>query len=199
MCIRDRYGIGAHFLGHLGSEHLGHRRLGQAGLAGIFQHGGAPGQQSGCVDLGGHIGQAKTDGLVVDDRRAKGFALLGILYRRFEGRTRHAHRLRGNSDAPGFEVGERNAIALAFRAKQSAGRNTAVLENDLRGIGSVLSQLFLDTGNDISGHIGRHQEAGNSLFTGRLVGDREDDRGLCVLAGRDELLDTCLLYTSRCV
>jgi hypothetical protein len=41
----------------------------------------------------------------------------------------------------------------------------------------------------VAGRIGRHQEAGDALLAGGLVGDGEDDGDVGVLAGGDELLD----------
>jgi hypothetical protein len=72
---------------------------------------------------------------------------------------------------------------------RQVGRDAAVLEQDLRGVGRALAHLLLDAGDDVAGRLGRHQEARDALLAGRLVGDREDDRHLGVLAGGDELLD----------
>src|SRR2546430_2754122 len=43
--------------------------------------------------------------------------LLGVLQRAIEGRTRHAHALRGNADAPSFQRRQRNPVALALDRK----------------------------------------------------------------------------------
>jgi hypothetical protein len=53
----------------------------------------------------------------------------------------------------------------------------------------VLAHLFFNAGDDVTRRRGRHQEAGDALLAGGLVGDGEDDGDLGVLAGGDELLD----------
>ena len=154
-----------------------------------LQAGGMPDQLPRRLDLRRHVGEAEVHRLVLDDGLAEGLALLRIAHRRLERRARHADRLRGDADAPGFEIGERDAVAVAFVAEQAVGRDAAVLEQDLRGVGSMLAQLFLDAGDDVARRVGRHAEAGNALLAGGRIGDREDDGDLRVLARGDELLD----------
>ena len=81
---------------------------------------------------------------MVDDLGAEGFALAGIGARGLEGGARHAGGLRGDADAAGFEVGERNAIALAFLAEHGVRADDAILEGDLAGVGRFLPQFLLD-------------------------------------------------------
>jgi len=46
-----------------------------------------------------------------------------------------------DADATGFEVGERDAIALAFRSK-SGRRRPCTPRHDLAGVGRFLPQFF---------------------------------------------------------
>jgi hypothetical protein len=53
----------------------------------------------------------------------------------------------------------------------------------------VLAHLALGAGDAVARRGGGHQEAGDALLAGGLVGDGEDDGHVGVLAGGDELLD----------
>ncbi|MCY1401815.1 hypothetical protein D9M71_169390 [compost metagenome] len=75
-------------------------------------------------DFGCHIGQAKTHGLVLDDRLAERLALLGIVAGVFERGPCHTHRLRGNADTAAFQIGQGDAIALALLAQPVTGGDT---------------------------------------------------------------------------
>ena len=68
-------------------------------------------------ELGRHVGQAERDGLVFDDRLAEAAALLRIGERNLVGRAGHADGLRGDADAAAFQIGKRDAVALAFGAE----------------------------------------------------------------------------------
>ncbi len=111
-----------------------------------------------------------------------------VVGRRFECRARHADRLRGDADAAAFEVGERDAIALALAAEEIPRRHAAVLEHDLRGVGGVLAEFLLQPRDDIAGRRRRHDERADAALAGVAVGDREHDRDVGVLARGDELL-----------
>src|SRR2546421_2464012 len=78
----DLDGIGGNPFGHLRGEQFGHRRLGQAGLAGI-----APGRRvehkpARRGDLRRHVGEAERHRLVPDDLSAEALALRRIGERR---------------------------------------------------------------------------------------------------------------------
>src|SRR5690606_23707843 len=123
----------------------------QARTAGILQRRGVPDQLTRRFDAGGHVGEPETDGLVLEDRLAERDAFLRVAQRRLERRARHAHRLRRDADAAALEPGQRDAVALALFADQVLRRHAAVLEHDLRGVGSVLAGLFLEAGDDVAG------------------------------------------------
>ena len=53
----------------------------------------------------------------------KALALPGVVTRRFERGAGHAHRLRGDADAPAFEVGQGDPVAFALLA-QPVGHGT---------------------------------------------------------------------------
>jgi len=73
--------------------------------------------------------------------------------RRVERGARHADRLRGNADAPAFEVRQRDPVAFALGAEEIRRRDLAVLERDLRGVGRALPKLLLDARDDESGRL----------------------------------------------
>jgi predicted RNA-binding protein len=76
---------------------------------------------------------------VLEDRHAKGDALLAVLQRGLERRTRHADALAGDADAAAFQPREGDLQALAFGAEAVARRDAAVVEIDLRGVRAVLA------------------------------------------------------------
>ncbi len=55
---------------------------------------------------------------MLDDRYAESNAIFGVAHGRFESSAGHADALRGDADAPGFEVGEGDPVAFAFLAEQ---------------------------------------------------------------------------------
>ena len=182
-------GGAADLLGHLAGKQLGHGGFLQAGAAGVAQGGGVPGELARGFDLGRALGQAKTDGLVLEDRLAEALALLGVLNRHLQRAARHADALRGDADAPALQAAERDLVALALVADQVLGRDAAVLEVDLRRVAAVLAQLVFQPRHHVAGRVGRHQEGAHALLAGTLVGHGDDDGHLAVLAAGDELLD----------
>ena len=140
------------------------------------------------LDLRGHVGEAEIHRLMLDDRFAEGAALVRVLERGLERGARHAHRLRRDANAPAFEVGQRDAVARALGAEQIGYRHAAVFERDLRRVGRVLAELFLDARDHVAGAVGRHDEGADALLAGCLVGDGEYHGDIGVLAAGDELL-----------
>jgi len=63
---------------------------------------------------------------VLDDRLAEGLSLARVRERRVERRPRHADRLRGDADAPAFEVRQRDPVAFTLGAEQARRRDLAV-------------------------------------------------------------------------
>ena len=132
--------------------------------------------------LHGHVRQAEIDRLMLGDRLAERDALPCVRERVIERRARHADRLRGDADAPGFEIGERDAIAAAFLAEPVARGNHAVLEHDLRGVGRMLPELFLDARDRVPRRARLDDECRDALLARGLVRDREHDGDVRVLA-----------------
>ncbi len=69
-----------------------------------------------------------------EDRFAESLALACVVARAFECGARHAYRLRRNADAAAFQIGQRNLVALAFRAQAVGGRNAHVFKGDVAGV-----------------------------------------------------------------
>src|SRR4051794_12571700 len=112
VAAMDLDGVGSDPLVHFRGEQFGHRRLGQAGLAGIAPGRRVEHQPARRGDLGRHIGEAERHRLMRDDLLAEGLALLRVDERRLIGRPRHADRLRGDAEAPALKVRQRDAVAL---------------------------------------------------------------------------------------
>src|SRR5207253_5732178 len=111
------------------------------------------------------------DGLVHDELLPERFAFLGIGERRLIGGAGHAERLRGDADAPAFEVGEGDAIALALAAEHQIGGQLHLLEDELRGVGGALAELLLEPRDTIARRRGRYDKGADALAPGRGVGD----------------------------
>ena len=126
---------------------------------------------------------------MVEDGLAKTLTVFGIRNRHVQRATGHAHALRCNADAPTFQPAQSDAIALALFANQVLGGNAAVVEIDLRGVAAVLAQLVFESRHHIARRIGGHQERAHALLACALVGDRNHDGHVAILAAGDELLD----------
>src|SRR3954471_6669890 len=185
----DLDGVRADALGHLGCKQLRHRRFADARLALVAQPCCVQIELARCFDLGRHVGAAKADRLVLEDRLANALALLGVRHGRLERGARDAGRLRGDVDAAGLEVGERDAIADAFLREQVIRGHLAVLERDLCRVGSALPELVFDARDHVAGRLGGHEKGADAFLAGRLVGHCENDGNVGVLARGDELLD----------
>ena len=68
-----------HVGGNTASLELGHRTFGVDERLLFAEPRGTPDQQTGGLDLGGHIGQHERNRLVHDDLATKGFALFGVV------------------------------------------------------------------------------------------------------------------------
>ncbi len=179
----------AHPLGHFAGHQFGHRRLLQTRQARILQAGGVPQQLPRRFDLHRHLGQAELHCLMLGNRLAKGSALARITQRRFERRARHADRLRRNADAPTFQAGQRNLVALAFGTEAVGGGYAAALEADLRGVAGRLPGLVFEPFDDVARRAGGHEEGADAFLARGPVGCGHHDGDLSVLAAGDELLD----------
>ncbi|MNF90364.1 hypothetical protein D3C84_729240 [compost metagenome] len=125
---------------------------------------------------------------MLQQRLAERFTLTGVVARHLEGRAGHAHRLRGDADAPAFEVGQGDAVTVTLLAQALGDRYAQVLEGDLAGVRGMLAELVLDAHHLVAGAVGRHDEGADAALAGRRIGDGEDDHRAGVLAGGDELL-----------
>ena len=94
------------------------------------------------LQAGRHVGQPEGHGLVLEDRLAERLSLVRIAHGNLEGGLREPHALGADADASAFQVGERDAIALAFLAQPVLGGNDHVLQLDLAGVGRVLPIFF---------------------------------------------------------
>ena len=159
------------------------------GTARVAQRRRVPDELARGFDLRRHVGELEIDRLMLDERLAEARPLARVGERRVERRARHADRLRRDADAPRLEIRERDPVALAFAPEQIRGGHPAVLEDDLRGVGGALAELLLDARDDVARRRGLDEERRDALLARVLVGDREHDGDVGVLAGRDELLD----------
>ena len=103
------------------------------------------------LDLHRHVGKPEIHRLVFCDRLAEAGPLAGVGHRSIQCGARQAHRLRGDADATGLEIAQRDAVSRAFRAEQVGDRHFAILEQDLCRVGGMLAQLFLDARNHVAG------------------------------------------------
>ena len=87
---------------------------------------------------------------MLDDRLAKGFALPGVVARRFEGGAGHA-TWAAMPMRPPSEVGQGDAVALALLAQPVGHRHAQILEGNLAGVRGVLAELVLDPYHLITG------------------------------------------------
>src|SRR6185437_4570210 len=188
VATMDLDGIRADALGHLGSEELGHRRLLDAGHPGIAQRRRVQCELARRLDAGRHIGKPEGYRLVIGDRGAEALAIPGVAGRGLERGAGHADRLCGDADAPAFEIGERDLVALAFAAEPQIRRELELVENDLRRVGGALAELLLELGDAPARPVGRHDESADAALASLGIGDGEDQRELGMGARGDELL-----------
>ena len=145
------------------------------GLPAVAQRRGVQVHLPAGFDAGRHVGEAEVDRLMLDQRLAHALALARVREGGFERGARNAGRLRGDVDAAGLEVRQRDPIALAFLAEQML--SLAVLENDLRGVGRVLAGLLLDPGHRVAGRRGGHDEGADATFLPALLSVTAKDDG----------------------
>ena len=140
------------------------------------------------MDLRRHVGKAERHRLMIEDRFAECLTLARVISRAFEGGARHPYRLRRDADAPALQIGQRDLVALAFRAQPVRGRDAHVFEGDVAGVRRMLPQLVFHAQHLIARRVGRHDERRDAALARVGVGNGEDDHGLSALARRDELL-----------
>jgi hypothetical protein len=171
------------------AKELRHRRLVDAGLAGIAQRRRVPRQLTRRLDLCRHVGEPERHRLVVGDRCAEALALSGICRRRGQGGAGHTDGLRSNADAPAFKIGQRNSVSLAFLPQQQIRCELHLVEDDLRRVGGALTELVLEPGDAPARRRRRHDECADAFLRRRRIGDGEDDGDFGMGTRGDELLD----------
>src|SRR6266568_3315030 len=175
-------------LGHLGGEQFGHRRLLEAGLAIVAALSCVEDKTARGSELRRHVGEAERDRLVRHELLPERLAFLGIGERRLISGAGHPECLRGDADAPAFEVGQGDPVALALAAEHQIGGQLHLLEDKLGGVGGALAELLLEPRDAIARRRRRHDKGADTLAPGGGVGDREDDRHVRALPRGDELL-----------
>src|ERR1035438_4707639 len=123
-----------------------------------------------------------------DDRLAEGLPVLRIDQGELVCGARHADRLRRDADTPAFQIGERDAISLAFRAEPVLDRNLQVLEMNLAGVRGVLPHLALDPADPVARPRGLDDEGRNAPLAAARLGAGGDPGDGGILPGRGALL-----------
>src|SRR5438046_10530173 len=88
--------------------------------------------------LNRHVSQLEADRLMQDDRLAERLALTRVRERGVECGAGHPDRLRRNADPTRLQIGEGNAITVAFTAKQVGRSHLAIVEHALRSVARAL-------------------------------------------------------------
>lgn len=164
-------GVRADTLGHFEAKELGHRGLRKTGLTRFLQRRRMQHKLPRRLNARRHVREAKRHRLMLHDCLPESLALAGIIPRRLEGGLRHADRLRGDADAPAFQIGERDTITLPLFAKPQFGRDRHVGKGNLAGIRRMQPELFLDPDDLVTRRIGRHDEGGDAFLARRCIGD----------------------------
>ncbi|MNX86629.1 hypothetical protein D3C86_1185190 [compost metagenome] len=175
-------GVRADTLGHFGGEKLGHRSFRKTGFPRLLQRRRMQHQLPRRRYARRHIRKPKRHRLMLDDCLPEGLALAGIIPRRLESGLRHADRLRGDTDAAAFQIGERNAISLPLFAEPQFDWDCHVGEGDLAGIGRMQAEFFLDPDDLVTRCISRHDEGADALLSRRRIGDGKNDDDVAILA-----------------
>ena len=87
------------------------------------------------LDLRGEHREALPDALLLVERPAEGLPRRHVIDREIERGLRLAHRHRADHGALVLEVAHDRVEAAAFLAEQVLGRDAAILEHELRGVG----------------------------------------------------------------
>src|SRR6266403_612915 len=184
----DLDGRRADALAHLGGEQLGHRRFLDAAPARLLELGRVQAHLPRDLDVGGHLGQHEGDGLVLDQLGAERLALARVGERGIEGGARDAHGLRGDANAAGVEVRERDLQTLARRPQRVLGRHLEILECDLAGVVGAVAELVLHAHHAIARPVGAREEGRDAALAGGGIGDGEQHGHRRRAARRDERL-----------
>src|SRR5512136_1738730 len=140
------------------------------------------------LELGRHVGQAESDGLMFDNRLAKGLALLRVTERYLISCTGHSYGLRSDANTPAFQIGKCNMITLALSAEPVLLSHAEILETHFTRVGRMLPHLALNENDTITGLPGFNDEAPYASFAAPQVSSSKDQSDVGVLARSDELL-----------
>ena len=120
-------------------------------------------------ELGRHVGQAESDGLMFDNRLAKALALLRVAERYLISRTGHSYGLSSDANTAAFQIGKGNMITLALSAEPVLLSHAEILEAHFTRVGRVLPHLVLNATDTIAGLPGFNDEAAYASFPEREV------------------------------
>src|ERR1019366_2183403 len=85
-----------------------------------------------------------------DDRLAESLPFFRVDQGEFIRGARHADRLRRDADTAAFQIGERDTVSFALRAKPVLDWNRKVLEMNLASVRGILPHLLLDSADPIT-------------------------------------------------
>ena len=119
-----------------------------------------------------HLGQHEGDGLLLFDRDAEGFAVLGVIARVFVRGACHANDQSTERDAPAIEQRRQTAF------QSGAARDSTTLECHLVGCHTAQTHVLLAFGDRHAGAAARHDEGGHATVAGIGRGLGEDDEEL---------------------
>ena len=146
----------------------------------VLSDGGAPGHQTGGVDLGLHLSDLELGVLEGDDALAELLALLGILDGLVERALRDADGLRSDADTTAVKRAHGDLEALADLTEHAVRADADVVVGD-DAVGGGADAHALDVVAD--GHAGRtlkvDDKGGHALRRGNAaVGQRKNDTGI---------------------
>ena len=127
------HGVVAGLIGHLGREHLDHRRFVTDVLAAVGLVGGIAHHQPAGMHARRDVGNPPLDRLSIGELDAERLALPGVFAQHVERASRNADAGRPHLEPPRAQPELHRRIALADFAKHEVGRDTAVLKHDFIG------------------------------------------------------------------
>ena len=116
-------------------------------------------------------------------------ALFRIRQCRIKCSTRHAQRLRGDTNTPALQARESNPVTFTFVADQIGRRYPTILKQNLRGVRRVLAKFVFQARHDITGRGGWHPKGTDAPLAGGFIRHGHDNGNIGMLAAGDELLD----------
>ena len=144
-------------------------------------------QQARSIEAGLHVGQHIGNALVFDDRFIKLHAITGIGQCGFKCCTGDPQRLRCNTDATAFKIGQGNRQALATLTQQIGLRHGAVAQRDSAGVRGADAHFVFCAIDDEARRGSWHQKRRKALFTQLRISDGKHDGEFGALAVADKL------------